>query len=155
MNDLSQVQFPIQKQHGNCELYHGDCRQILPRLSERPKFIFADPPFNIGHGYNGFDDSKSKEEYDEFTQQWLHAVEDQLDENGILAVNVPDDLVLPILQHCRLQRIAWVNWHYRFGQCGRSNWINSKVHCLIFAKNPKSFTWNPDEVLVTSDRAST
>jgi len=154
MNDLTQVQLPLPKQHGNSELHHGDCRQILPTLAERPKFIFADPPFNIGHDYDGFDDSKSEEEYDEFTQQWLHAVEDQLADDGILAVNVPDDLVLPIIQHCRLQRTAWVNWHFRFGQCGRSNWINSKVHCLIFAKNPKSFTWNPDEVLVTSDRAS-
>ena len=52
-----------------------------------------------------------------------------------------------------MRRIAWINWHYRFGQCGRSNWIDARCHCLVFAKN-EQYTWNPEDVLVDSDRAT-
>lgn len=47
--------------HGGIEIYHGDCREILPTL-ERPAHIIADPPFSerthAGHdasaiGYQG------------------------------------------------------------------------------------------------------
>lgn len=51
-------------------------------------------------------------------------------------------------------RIAWVNWHYRFGQCNRGNWIDARCHCLIYAKDPNNYTWNPDAVLVPSDRVA-
>ena len=51
-----------------------------------------------------------------------------------------------------MPRIAWINWHFRFGECTRANWINARCHCLIFAKNAATYTWNPDAVLVESDR---
>jgi DNA modification methylase len=38
-------------------LYHGDCLEWLGRL-EKVKCIFADPPDNIGLGYDKYDDKK-------------------------------------------------------------------------------------------------
>ena len=43
---------------------------------------------------------------------------------------------------------------FRFGQCRNSSFIMSKVHALYFCKDPAARTWNPDEVLELSDRAS-
>ena len=51
----------------------------------------------------------------------------------------------------RLPLIAWLTWHYRFGQCNRHKWVDARCHCLIYARSEK-YTWNPDSVLVESDR---
>lgn len=142
-------------QQAKTSLYHGDCRQILLWLPDRTSFLFADPPFNIGHGYKGFDDNLPKDEYRQFTQEWIGAAKGCLTDDGVMAIHVPDDVVPLVLEAVSLPRIAWMIWHFRFGQCHRSNWINSKAHCLVFAKNPDQYTWNPDEVLVASDRATT
>jgi site-specific DNA-methyltransferase (adenine-specific) len=133
------------------EVILSDCRDVVPGLGKFD-FIFADPPFNIGHGYTGYDDRRS--DFDEFTADWTETCWNACD--GVMALHGPDDLAeLYIINARRLgmRRIAWVNWHYRFGQCGRGNWIDARCHCLVFAKRDV-WTWNPDDVLVTSDRAA-
>ena len=132
-------------------VYHGDCRQIVPSIGEFD-FVFADPPFNIGQDYSGYDDKMEKFEFDDFVQQWIDVCWDAC--RGVMALHGNDDMAEQYLFHARrkgMKRIAWVNWHYRFGQCNRSNWIDSRCHCLIFSKNEK-YKWNPDSVLVESDR---
>jgi DNA modification methylase len=130
----------------------GDCREVVPTLGKF-KFIFADPPFNIDQDYIGYADHR--DDYPEFTAQWVSTCWDACD--GIMALHGPDDLVQHYLRaehELGMKRIAWLNWHFRFGQCGRSNWINTRCHCLIYARH-KKWTWNPDDVLVDSDRATT
>lgn len=127
----------------------GDCRRVIPSLGQFD-FIFTDPPFNIGQDYQGYDDRRT--DFSEFTPEWIAAAWDACD--GILALHGPDDLAEAYLAEARrlgMRRVAWINWHYRFGQCGRSNWIDARTHCLIFAKHDR-WTWNPDDVLVESDR---
>ena len=34
-----------------------------------------------------------------------------------------------------------------FGQCSRSNWIDARCHCLVFAKR-EPWTWNPDDTVL-------
>lgn len=128
----------------------GDCRQADGTYD----LVFADPPFNIGHGYVGYDDSLARDEFERFTEEWIDVAWARC--GGVLCLHGPDYLAeLYVLAQRRLgmRRIAWVNWHYRFGQCSRSNWIDARCHCLIFAKSSE-WTWNPDDVLVQSDRAA-
>lgn len=130
----------------------GDCRKIVPTLG-RFDFVFADPPFNCGQEYEGYDDNR--DDFDEFTVEWIATCWNAC--GGIMALHGPDDvaeLYLIAARKLGMRRVAWVNWHYRFGQCGRSNWIDARCHCLIYAKHSK-YTWNPDSVLVASDRALT
>lgn len=126
----------------------GDCREaaVLADL------VFADPPFNIGHGYTGYNDRRA--DFEVFTEQWIDRAWECC--RGVMCLHGPDDLAeMYLLAQRRLgaKRIAWINWHYRFGQCGRSNWIDARCHCLVFAKS-ESWTWNPEDVLVPSDRAA-
>lgn len=44
------------------ELYHGDCLKVIPHLGLF-NMAFADPPDNIGLGYNEFCDSRADDEY--------------------------------------------------------------------------------------------
>lgn len=136
------------------EVIHGDCREVLQDYPDRHfDFVFADPPFNVGQKYRGYHDLRS--DYREFTQQWINQVVRVA--NGVIALHGNDDCVFlfnECMRHHRLKRIAWVNWHYRFGQCGRGNWIDSRAHCLLYRVH-KTHTWNPESVLVDSDRALT
>lgn len=129
----------------------------MPTIPFRFDFIFADPPFNIGHGYRGFDDNKPVIDFAEFNVGWLNAVWDAAGPRSVVALHGPDDLVETYLLWAafrNLPRLAWVNWHYRFGQCHRHNWIDARCHCLIYAKDPNNYTWNPENVLVPSDRVA-
>lgn len=133
------------------EVIHGDCRELMPTLGKFD-FVFADPPFNIGQEYNGYADRR--DDFEEFTLDWIAKAWEACD--GVMALHGPDELAeLYVIAKRRLgmQRIAWIHWHYRFGQCGRSNWIDARCHCLLFAKHDR-WTWNAEDVLVDSDRAS-
>ena len=130
----------------------GDCRKVIPHAGQFD-FIFADPPFNIGQDYNGYIDNRG--DFNSFTNEWVSLCWDACD--GVLALHGPDDMAERYIQAAAklgMRRIAWINWHYRFGQCMRSNWIDARCHCLVYAKNG-TYTWNPDAVLVESDRSST
>jgi len=133
------------------EILCGDCRELVPQLG-RFALVFADPPFNIGHPYVGYADRRA--DFDTFTAEWIEACWAACD--GVMALHGPDDLAEAYLHHARrlgMKRIGWVNWHYRFGQCNRGNWIDARCHCLIFSKSD-SWTWNPEAVLVDSDRVA-
>lgn len=130
---------------------HGDCREIVPTLGQFD-FVFADPPFNIGHRYCGYDDRRA--DFDDFTAEWISVCWNAC--SGVMSLHGPDDLAEAYLIAARrlnMRRIAWLNWHYRFGQCTRTNWIDARCHCLVFAK-ADVWTWNPGAVLVESDRVS-
>lgn len=133
------------------EIHCGDCRELVPQLG-RFHLVFADPPFNIGHPYVGYSDRRA--DFETFTAEWIEACWAACD--GVMALHGPDDLAEAYLVHARrlgMRRIAWLNWHYRFGQCRDSNWIDSRCHCLVFSKRA-AWTWNPDAVLVDSDRVA-
>lgn len=130
-------------------IINGNCIEEIPKLGKF-KFIFADPPFNIGQKYKGYTDKRK--DFEQFTENWIKVCWEACD--GILALHGPDnlaDLYLIAARKFNMKRVAWINWHYRFGQCGRSNWIDSRCHCLIFSKH-KKYTWNPESVIVESDR---
>lgn len=136
---------------------NGDCRTVIPTIPFKFDFIFADPPFNIGQPYKGFVDVIDNKAYADFTVNWLDVCWDALAPNGVMCCHGPDSVAEMYILWAgfkNIERTAWVNWHYRFGQCGRSNWIDSRCHCLIYAKNPKQYTWNPESVLVQSDRVA-
>lgn len=126
-------------------------------------FIFADPPFNIGEDYDGCADKMQAKDFDLFNARWLAVCGlSLLKENGILAVNIPNEMVQDTLNICtnnlNLSLIDWIIWHFRFGVCQSpdtaSKFIRSHNHCLIFRKGSGRHTFNGHSVLVPSDRAT-
>jgi site-specific DNA-methyltransferase (adenine-specific) len=139
----------------NVRAVHGDAIRLLPRYGPYD-FIFADPPFNLGQDYHEYADSIGPGDYKVFTLRWVTACRESISDGGVIALHGNDALVeLYLVLIAGMRRIAWVNWHYRFGQCTRSNWIDARCHCLIYAGGNGAWTWNPDDVLVESDRATT
>ncbi len=140
------------------EVYVGDCRGVLAQLPEESiDLIFADPPFNWNVRYTDWDDNMRREDYLDFTYQWLDACIRVLAPHGSLWVNIPDDWAAEVVLHLKarkLQMINWCIWHFRFGQCRDSSFIVSKAHVLYFARDRKKRIWNPDAILESSDRAT-
>ncbi|MEM7228478.1 MAG: DNA methyltransferase [Planctomycetota bacterium] len=140
-------------------VYVGDCRDVLANLPDRGNvdLIFADPPFNWDVPYEQWNDGMPRDEYERFTFDWLDGCIDALSPTGSLWVNIPDDTAAEIVVHLKrrgLTMINWCAWHFRFGQNRESSFIMSKVHALYFARDADNRTWNRDEILEPSDRAS-
>ena len=136
------------------EVIHGNCLEVLPKLGKFD-FIFADPPFNIGRDYDNYSDNIF--DYENWCREWIELCWLHLKPNGILCLHGNDNLAEIFLCNARrlnfaAHRIEWILWHYRFGQCTRTRFIDAKCHCLVYAKDTP-YTWNPDAVLVPSDRA--
>lgn len=144
-------------------VYVGDCRDLIPRIPEckagQVDLVFADPPFNWQVKYDEWHDGMPREEYLNFTRQWLDACVDSLSPHGAIWVNIPDDTAAEIVMHLKSDRgltmVNWCIWHYRFGQNRMSSFIQSKVHALYFVKSRETRTWNPEPILEPSDRATT
>lgn len=138
---------------------HGDCISYMEGVAgkEAYRLLFADPPYNIGVSYDGYPDDLPEKEFFDWTFNWVWAAYELLLPGGIIVVAVPDLLamdILYVLRHSiRAEFVNWIIWHYRFGQCTDRKFINSKLHIIAF-KKPGDHVWNPDAVLVQSDRAA-
>lgn len=148
---------------GEYGVYNGNCLDILKgeKLKNRfYDFIISDPPFNIGQEYNGFVDRIPEGEYKQFIFHVLIALVNHMTPTGVLCLHGTDAVIELYLHAMRelsvneefadLKRVAWINWHYRFGQCTFNNWIDSRCHCLVYSRG--NYIWNPQDVLVDSDR---
>lgn len=166
-------------------VYVRDCRELLgaaPELYEggdvangagAVDLIFADPPFNWARDYDrhktgdAWKDKLADEEYLDFTKRWLDGCMRVLKPTGSFWINIPDTWAAEIVVHLkggedadgnpreRLHMVNWCIWHYRFGQHTMRRFINSKVHVLYFVKDRDARTWNVDDILEASDRATT
>ena len=52
-------------------LINGDCLKVLGKSTTTWDTIFADPPDNIGLGYNGYKDNLSRGDYVKLLREWL------------------------------------------------------------------------------------
>jgi DNA modification methylase len=150
-------------------IYIGDCRELLPRIPEVRRglvdLVFADPPFNWNRAYDKWDDALPEREYLDFTYDWLDLCIGGLRAGGSLWVNIPDDWAAEIVCYLRgrmdrrppafMSMVNWCVWHYRFGQNATERFINSKVHALYFVRAGAAHTWNAQDILEPSDRATT
>src|SRR6185437_12094848 len=57
------------------QIIQGDSIEILNQGPEAwVDLCFADPPFNIGYLYHGYDDQKNVDEYVDWSEKWMRAV---------------------------------------------------------------------------------
>lgn len=55
-------------------IYHGDCCDVLASLEAgSADAVFADPPYNVGLKYDGYDDNMPMDEYLGWCREWFAA----------------------------------------------------------------------------------
>ena len=142
------------------QIIHGDS---IKTLNDGPEgwvdLVFADPPFNIGYLYHGYNDERNDKEYLDFSRDWMKAVHRSLKPNGSFFLAIGDeyaaDLCVIAKRDVGFHLRNWIIWHYTFGQQPKNKFARSHTHILYFTKDPKQFTFNPDAVRVPSARQTT
>jgi len=142
------------------QIVNGDSIKLL---NEGPEgwvdLCFADPPFNIGYLYHGYDDEKDVNEYCDWSEQWMRAVYRALKPNGSFFLAIGDEFAADLAVIAR-RKIGfhlrnWIIWHYTFGQQTSKKFAKSHTHILYLTKDAKEFTFNADSVRVKSARQTT
>jgi len=139
------------------------CGDSIKVLNEGPEgwvdLVFADPPFNIGYLYHGYDDRRKTEDYLKFSEDWMRAVHRALKPTGSFYLAIGDDYAADLCVIARRQigfnLRNWIIWHYTFGQQPKFKFARSHTHILYFTKDEKEFTFNPDAIRVASARQTT
>jgi len=139
------------------QIIQGDC---IARLNGTDPgwidLVFADPPFNIGYLYHGYEDKRKYEDYLQFSVDWMTAVYRALKPNGTFYLAIGDDYAADLCVAARRQigfnLRNWIIWHYTFGQQTKKKFAKSHTHILYFTKDDKEFTFNADAVRVASAR---
>ncbi len=138
-------------------LRQGDCIEGLAGLEPGSvDLIFADPPFNIGYGYDVYDDRQGVETYLDWTRQWAAGVVRALAPGGSFWLAIGDEFAaeLKLIFHRELGLTprSWVIWYYTFGVNCSKKFSRSHAHLLYFVKDPKRFTFNDEAIRVPSAR---
>jgi site-specific DNA-methyltransferase (adenine-specific) len=69
--------------------YLGDCLEILDRLPPRSvDVIVTSPPYNLGIAYRTYDDTMPRDEYLQWTAEWVRRAAALLTKDGSLFLNV-------------------------------------------------------------------
>src|SRR5688500_18060155 len=147
------------------KIIQGDCISILNSGPEGwVDLVFADPPFNIGYLYHGYNDEKNAEDYLAFSEEWMRAVHRALKPTGSFYLAIGDeyaaDLCVIARRKIGFHMRNWIIWHYTFGQQTKKMFAKSHTHILYFSKSePNSgltnITFNADAVRVASARQTT
>jgi site-specific DNA-methyltransferase (adenine-specific) len=142
------------------QIIQGDSIQVLNSgPAEWVDLCFADPPFNIGYLYHGYDDRKKAEDYLQFSHDWMKAVHRALKPNGSFYLAISDEFAADLCVIARRQigfnLRNWIIWHYTFGQQPKAKFARSHTHILYFTKHEKDFTFNADAIRVASARQTT
>jgi len=147
------------------QIIQGDCIKVL---NDGPEgwidLVFADPPFNIGYLYHGYNDEQKTEDYLKFSEDWMTVVHRALKPTGSFYLAIGDEYAADLAVIARRQigfhMRNWIIWHYTFGQQTKKMFAKSHTHILYFTKSKpgaglENITFNADAVRVASARQTT
>lgn len=139
----------------NC-IERGDCIRLLSRWPAGfARLVFADPPFNIGYRYHGYNDARSYREYVDWSRRWVAAAVRALAPDGSLFIAIGDDYAAELRligRELGLTLRNWIIWHYQFGQNMRDKFARAHTHILYFVRDSKRFVFHDGQVRFPSAR---
>jgi site-specific DNA-methyltransferase (adenine-specific) len=138
-------------------LIPGDCVAGLKDLPDGSvDLAFADPPFNIGYGYDVYHDRREADDYLAWSKTWIGEVARVLKPDGTFWLAIGDEFAaeLKVIAHrdVGLHLRSWVIWYYTFGVNCTKKFSRSHAHLFYFVKDPKRFTFHDDAIRVPSAR---
>ena len=122
--------------------------KFLPRQSM--DLIIADPPYNLTKSFNGTVFSKKKDnEYEEYTRQWLNAVQPLLKETGSIYVccDWESSLIIGRVLGDFFKVRNRITWQREKGRGAKANWKNG-LEDIWFATKSDNYTFNLEAVKV-------
>lgn len=148
MNTKSNVFFDSQT-----TLIQGECLSVFEEIPNGSiHLIFADPPYNIGKQFGEFKDRwPSDEDYVAWCYSWLEICLRKLTDTGSLYVMTSTQampyLDLWLRKNCTV--LSRIIWHYDSSGVQARRYYGSMYEPILFcSKNPKTYTFNSDEIEV-------
>lgn len=134
----------------------GDCVEVMSQWPEGCiDLVFADPPFNIGYKYKGYDDNLRYEDYVAWSRRWMGECVRVLKPDGTFYVAIGDAYAAEIRvigRQLGLTLRNWIIWQYSFGQNMRGRFSLSHTHIFYFSRDRAKFTFNDMQVRYPSSR---
>lgn len=139
------------------QVINRDCIDYLKNCGKKFDLIIADPPFNIGQNYEGFQDRVSKSEYRQFTSDWVSSCWKSLISGAAMVLHgstqvsriISSELYAMELDEHIEQEIVWA---YNFGQCNFSRFIETHCRAIVLRKPGSERKWYVDSVMTPSKR---
>lgn len=146
------VAVQVDKRMSNLEVRCGDAVELFTDVgSETVDLIIADPPYNLGKDYGNNQDSKSFEDYVNFSRQWLSAAKRVLKPRGtvyvFMGVRFISYLYGLLDRDLDLHFNGWIVWHYTQGMGKTKGFSPRHDDVLVFTKSD-NFTFNLDAIRV-------
>jgi len=98
--------------HDGITIYHGDCREIAPQLSQ-VDVVITSPPYNVGLCYLGYDDRMPQEQFQQFNREWLIAIYQALNPSARVYIVVSDKMLFwmkPLAEDVGLSFVQLLAW---------------------------------------------
>jgi site-specific DNA-methyltransferase (adenine-specific) len=134
----------------------GDALAVLATLPAGcVNLAFADPPFNIGLAYPGYDDNRPPAEYLAWLRRVFTEVRRVLARHGSVWVAIGPQFqaeVPVLLRELGFYSRNTVIWHYTFGPHQKAKFVPSWAALHYLVRDPARFTFNQQAVLVPSAR---
>ena len=132
------------------KIYQGDCLEQMREIEDGSvDLVFADPPFNIGHKYDKYDDRQDDEAYMDWSKSWIESVYRILKPNGTFWLAIGDEyaaeLKVAAQREIGFHTRSWVVWYYTFGVNCTKKFSRSHAHLLHFVKDRNDFRFNADD----------
>jgi site-specific DNA-methyltransferase (adenine-specific) len=138
-------------------LIHGDSIAGMKSIPQGSvDLVFADPPFNIGYGYDVYHDRLKTDDYLGWSKEWIGEVSRILKPSGTFWLAIGDEFAaeLKVIAHrdIGLTLRSWVIWYYTFGVNCKKKFSRSHAHLFYFVKDPNTFTFEDTRIRVPSAR---
>jgi site-specific DNA-methyltransferase (adenine-specific) len=138
----------------NATIYLGDNLDILRKIPDKTvKLIYTDPPFNTKKKQTGKSGSYT-DTYDDYLA-WIKPRLEEckriLTDDGSIFIHLDYREVhyVKVLCDSIFGRESFINsivWHYDFGARQKNKWATKHDDILWYAKNPKKYVFNYNEV---------
>lgn len=136
----------------NIEILQGEAIEKLRELkNESVDLIIADPPYNLNKDYGNKSDSKSFDEYINFTKEWTNEAARILKPTGTIYVFMGFRFISYLYQILEndnsLYFNNWICWFYTQG-IGKKKGFSPRHDDILMFNKSKDFTFNLDAVRV-------
>lgn len=141
-------------------VYQGDALDVLRYQIQTASIdlIFVDPPYNIGKKFGSFHDKWTDEnEYNEWAYTWINECIRVLKPEGTMYIMTSTQAMpyFDLYIRKKLSVLGRIVWHYDSSGVQAKKYFGSMyepiLHCV---KNPKSYTFNSDEIKIDAKTGS-
>ncbi len=132
-------------------IYLGDAIDLIKKIpTSSIDLICTDPPYNLGKDYGNNVDYKKKEDYINFTQEWLLQAKRVLKEDGSIYIFMGVQFIsrlFVMMEDMNLFFNGWITWHYTQG-VGRKKGFSPRHEDILYFTKSEKFKFNLDSVRI-------